>query len=83
MVDKEGRFLKHHVKKYAGRTRDGGYKHPRKTFLRKIEERLNLELGLLTTHFAWQSAATALADAGISITNLKQAGRWKSDAVTE
>eukprot|EP00957_Ditylum_brightwellii_P168728 12842900-Ditylum_brightwellii.AAC.1 len=30
-----------------------------------------------------RSATTALADAGISITNLKQAGRWKSDAVAE
>eukprot|EP00957_Ditylum_brightwellii_P185077 14094115-Ditylum_brightwellii.AAC.1 len=35
------------------------------------------------THFAWRSAATALVDASILITNLKQAGRWKTDAVAE
>eukprot|EP00957_Ditylum_brightwellii_P152178 11585856-Ditylum_brightwellii.AAC.1 len=35
------------------------------------------------TYFGWRSVATALADTGISITNLKQAGRWKSDEVAE
>eukprot|EP00957_Ditylum_brightwellii_P104135 7932814-Ditylum_brightwellii.AAC.1 len=71
MVDKEGRFLKHYVNKYAGRTQDIGYEYPRKFFLRTIEERLNLEPGLLTAHFGRRSVATALSDAGISITNLK------------
>eukprot|EP00957_Ditylum_brightwellii_P117472 8959528-Ditylum_brightwellii.AAC.1 len=73
MVNKEGRFLKHYTKKYAGRTGNIGYDYPRMVFLQTIEDRLNLEPGLLTTHFRWRSAATALADAGISVTNLKQA----------
>eukprot|EP00957_Ditylum_brightwellii_P085472 6501557-Ditylum_brightwellii.AAC.1 len=72
MVDKEDRFLKHYVKNIQG-----GHEIlatlPKKNFLWTIEERLNLELGLLITHFGRRSAATALADAGISITNLKQA----------
>jgi hypothetical protein len=71
MVDKEGRFLKHYVKKYSGQTRDISYDYPRKHFLWTIKIRLNLEPGLLTTHFAPRSAAAALADAGILITNLK------------
>eukprot|EP00957_Ditylum_brightwellii_P207803 15354581-Ditylum_brightwellii.AAC.1 len=83
MVSKEGRFLKHYTKKYATRTGNIGYDYPRTVFLRTIEERLNLEPGSLTTHFSWRSAATALADAGISITNLKRAGRWKSDTTAE
>ena len=36
-----------------------------------------------TTHSFRRSAATALADSGVSITNLKRHGRWKSDAVAE
>eukprot|EP00957_Ditylum_brightwellii_P065044 4933767-Ditylum_brightwellii.AAC.1 len=83
MVNKEGRFLKHYNKKYAGQKGNISYDYPRTVFLRSIEERLNLEPGLLTTHFGWRSAATALTDTGILITNLKQAGRWKNDAVAE
>ena len=36
-----------------------------------------------TTHSFRRSAATTLADAGVSITNLKRHGRWRSDAVAE
>eukprot|EP00957_Ditylum_brightwellii_P160466 12216143-Ditylum_brightwellii.AAC.1 len=70
MVNKEGWFLKNYTKKYARQSSNIGY-------------RLNLAPNLMTTHFGWRSVATALADAGISITNLKRAGRWKSDAVAE
>eukprot|EP00957_Ditylum_brightwellii_P016198 1219006-Ditylum_brightwellii.AAC.1 len=83
MVNKEGQFLKHYTKKYAGQSQDIGYNYPRKSFLQTIEERLNLEPDLLTTHSARRSAAIALADAGILITNLKRPGRWKSDAIAE
>eukprot|EP00957_Ditylum_brightwellii_P206000 15346374-Ditylum_brightwellii.AAC.1 len=83
MVKKKGLFLKHYTKKYAGRSSNIRYDYPRTVFLWTIKERLNLEPDSLTAHFAWRSAATALADTGISVTNLKQAGRWKSDAVAE
>eukprot|EP00957_Ditylum_brightwellii_P102468 7810732-Ditylum_brightwellii.AAC.1 len=73
MVNKEGRFLKHYNKKHAGQSSNIGYDYPRTVFLRTIKERLNLVPHLLTSHFGQRSAATALADIGISITNLKQA----------
>eukprot|EP00957_Ditylum_brightwellii_P067618 5132613-Ditylum_brightwellii.AAC.1 len=60
-------------KKYAGWSSNLGYDYPRKVFLQIIKCRLNLAEDLLTTHFAWRSAATALADGGILVTNLKQA----------
>eukprot|EP00957_Ditylum_brightwellii_P131083 9998736-Ditylum_brightwellii.AAC.1 len=65
--------MKYYTKKYTGRTSNIGYNYPRTVFLWTIKERLNLAPNLLTAHFGWRSAATALADAGISITNLKQA----------
>eukprot|EP00957_Ditylum_brightwellii_P020770 1566012-Ditylum_brightwellii.AAC.1 len=57
--------------------------YPRRVLLQAIDCRLNLAENLLMTHFARKFAATALADGGISITNLKHAGRWKLDAVAE
>ena len=48
-----------------------------------IKEKLGLEQGSLTTHFGRQSGAVALADAGCSKIELKQAGRWDSDSVAE
>eukprot|EP00957_Ditylum_brightwellii_P008705 660693-Ditylum_brightwellii.AAC.1 len=38
---------------------------------------------LLTTLFARKSAATALADVGISMINLKCVDRWKLDKVAD
>eukprot|EP00957_Ditylum_brightwellii_P055782 4226973-Ditylum_brightwellii.AAC.1 len=74
MADKEGRFLKRYVKKHAGRTQDIGYEYPRKSSFGQLKK------GLIWNQ---RSVATALADAGILITNLNRAGRWKSDAVAK
>eukprot|EP00957_Ditylum_brightwellii_P116953 8921154-Ditylum_brightwellii.AAC.1 len=60
-----------------------GLRHPATKFLRIIETKLKLLPYSLTTHFARRSGATSLADAEISTTNLKRAGRWKSTKVTE
>eukprot|EP00957_Ditylum_brightwellii_P174873 13315132-Ditylum_brightwellii.AAC.1 len=43
-----------------------------------IEEKLGLPEKSLTAHFGRRSGAIALADAGISMLNLKHAGRWAS-----
>eukprot|EP00957_Ditylum_brightwellii_P002858 219607-Ditylum_brightwellii.AAC.1 len=83
MVNKVSQVLKHYTQKYAGRSSNIGCNYPRTVFLRTIKTRPNLAPNLLMTHFGQRSAATALADAGILITNLKQAGRWKSDLVVE
>eukprot|EP00957_Ditylum_brightwellii_P122566 9346721-Ditylum_brightwellii.AAC.1 len=43
-----------------------------------IEEKLGLAEESLTAYFGRRSGAIALADAGISMPNLKEAGRWAS-----
>eukprot|EP00957_Ditylum_brightwellii_P113996 8690883-Ditylum_brightwellii.AAC.1 len=48
-----------------------------------IENKLGLEENSLTTYFGRCSDAVALADAGISIQNLKRAGRWASISTVE
>eukprot|EP00957_Ditylum_brightwellii_P020840 1571814-Ditylum_brightwellii.AAC.1 len=48
-----------------------------------IEEKLGLAERSLTAHFGRQSGAVALADAGISMPNLKCAGRWGSTLAVE
>eukprot|EP00957_Ditylum_brightwellii_P113189 8631567-Ditylum_brightwellii.AAC.1 len=83
MVIREGRFLKHYTKKYAGQSSNLSKDYPREVFLQIIKSRLNLIENLLMTNFAWRSVATALADTSILITNLKQVGRWKSEKVVE
>ena len=51
--------------------------------LRHIEGILGLEANTLKTHSWRRSGASALADTGISLINLKKAGRWKSSKVAE
>eukprot|EP00957_Ditylum_brightwellii_P034914 2645680-Ditylum_brightwellii.AAC.1 len=50
---------------------------------RMIEEKLGLIEKSLTAHFGRRSGAIALADAGISMSNLKRAGRWASILAVE
>jgi hypothetical protein len=74
LAKKNGRFLKKTNKVNKKRTRNMGLRHPATKFLRMIETKLKLSPYSLTTHFTQRSGATSLADAGISITNLKRAG---------
>ena len=46
--------------------------------LRKIELFLNLAPKRLSSHYWRRSAATELANSGISLLGLKRAGRWKN-----
>eukprot|EP00957_Ditylum_brightwellii_P080693 6137002-Ditylum_brightwellii.AAC.1 len=48
-----------------------------------IENKLGLTENTITTHFGRHSGAVALADAGISMPNLKRADRWASISVVE
>eukprot|EP00957_Ditylum_brightwellii_P063105 4790407-Ditylum_brightwellii.AAC.1 len=48
-----------------------------------IEGKLGLAEKSLTAHFGRRSGAIALADAGISMPNLKCAGRWTSTSAVE
>eukprot|EP00957_Ditylum_brightwellii_P171631 13066977-Ditylum_brightwellii.AAC.1 len=83
MTNTTGSFLKHYTKLHSGQSRNLVPDYPRSVFLWTIKPRLNLKENLLTTQFARRSTATALADTGISMTNLKRVGRWKSDKVAE
>jgi integrase len=81
---KEGRFFRNWNKKSNGfSTQPTG-----KNTLAKIPFEIATFLGLenpktYTGHCFRRSSATSLADSGISKTNLKRTGRWKSDAVAE
>eukprot|EP00957_Ditylum_brightwellii_P001034 82215-Ditylum_brightwellii.AAC.1 len=52
--------------------------HKAVSFCQMIEKKLELPSNFLSTHFGRHSGATSLADAGISLKNLKRAGRWAS-----
>eukprot|EP00957_Ditylum_brightwellii_P035556 2696035-Ditylum_brightwellii.AAC.1 len=60
-----------------------GVNRPRTKFCRMIEEKLGLVEKSLTAHFGRRSGAIVLADAGISMPNLKRAGRWASTVAIE
>eukprot|EP00957_Ditylum_brightwellii_P150483 11458839-Ditylum_brightwellii.AAC.1 len=60
-----------------------GVNCPRTKFCRIIEEKLGLKEEIPTAHFDRRSGAIALTDAGISMPNLKQAGRWASALAVE
>ena len=49
----------------------------------RVEHLLKLPKGSLTTHSFRRSGATALANAGASLIQLKRAGRWQSSTVAE
>eukprot|EP00957_Ditylum_brightwellii_P016028 1207823-Ditylum_brightwellii.AAC.1 len=60
-----------------------GINCPRTKFCRMIEGKLGSAEKSLTAHCGRRSGAVALADAGISIPNLKRAGRWASTLAVE
>eukprot|EP00957_Ditylum_brightwellii_P157334 11975034-Ditylum_brightwellii.AAC.1 len=60
-----------------------GISCPRTKCCRMIEEKLGLAEKCLTGHFGRRSGAIALADAGISMPNMKRAGRWASTLAVE
>eukprot|EP00957_Ditylum_brightwellii_P186094 14168186-Ditylum_brightwellii.AAC.1 len=55
-----------------------GCNFPSSKICRMIEEKLGLKKNCLTAHFGRRSGAVVLADADISMPNLKRAGRWAS-----
>ena len=75
-----GRFLKNAVKaKYGKIVRKTNMGKGRiDIMLRRIEILLGLEPKVLTAHCFRRSGATALADSGASVINIKRAGRWRS-----
>eukprot|EP00957_Ditylum_brightwellii_P134193 10231126-Ditylum_brightwellii.AAC.1 len=78
-----GRFLRNLSPKVKVCEQNMGINLPRANFFRMIEENLGLKEKSLTAHFIRQSGAVTLADAGIAMTNLKQAGRWASILAVE
>ena len=77
------RFLKNYNSKAGTRTKQTG-----KNMVTKSIHHMCLILGIsdsegYTTHCFRRSAATNLADAGVSLVNLKRHGQWKSDSTAE
>ena len=77
------RFLKNFNSKAKTRTIGTG-----KNMITKFIREMCSILGIVntvgyTTHCFRRSAATNLADAGVSLVNLKRHGQWKSDSVAE
>ena len=73
---KNTRFLKNFNKRTGKRFQNMGRDRINK-ILRRIETFLNLEANSLTAHCFRRTAATMLANSGISLLGLKRAGRWK------
>ena len=71
----DSQFLKNHIKNGLHYQNMGKDKHV--WFLRKIEKFFGWPR-CLTTHCWRRSAATVLANSGISVIGLKRAGRWKN-----
>ena len=79
---KESRFLKNMKNKKSGiRSVNMGESQTKR--LRWIENKLGMKEGSITAHTWRRSGATSLADSGISVINLKRAGRWRSQSVAE
>ena len=78
-----GRFLRNWSNTSKSRVQNMGINRPSSKFCRMIEEKLGLKAKCLTSHFGRRSGAVALADAGISMPNLKRAGRWASTLAVE
>lgn len=77
-----GRFLKNYNVQGKRRIQNTG-KHTVETFVKKCCAILDKSSTGYTSHAFRRSAATNLADAGVSFVNLKRHGQWKSDAVVE
>ena len=72
----DSQFLKNHTKKGLRFQNMGKDKHGK--FLKRIQEYFGWETKCLTTHSWRRSAATILANSGISVIGLKRAGRWRN-----
>ena len=75
-------FLKNYRKDINKRKTKTGWR-TLQNMTARVEELLKLPKGSLTTHSFRRSSATALANAGASLIQLKRAGRWQSSAVAE
>ena len=76
------RFLKNFNKRSGSRIQNCGINNIRK-WIKKMCDMLHIDADGYTTHCFRRSAATNLADAGVSFINLKRHGQWQSDAVVE
>eukprot|EP00957_Ditylum_brightwellii_P127571 9728572-Ditylum_brightwellii.AAC.1 len=78
-----GRFLRNGSVRKEMHEQNMGINCPRTKFFRLIEANLGLTEKSLTAHVGRRSGAISLADAGISMPNLKEAGRWASTLADE
>ena len=76
------RYLKNWVEKNHSRSQNAG-KNTVTRFISRMCEILGVPYDGYTTHCFRRSAATNLADAGVSFINLKRHGQWLSDTVVE
>ena len=80
---RNSRFLKNYNKRSQTRTIGTG-KNKILTFIKMMCQILGKrDSSGFSTHAFRRSAATNLADAGVSLVNLKRHGQWKSDATAE
>ena len=79
---KSPRFLKNFNKRCGYRFQNCGINTVR-SWVKKMCSMLRISEDGYTSHCFRRSAATNLADAGVSFINLKRHGQWKSDAVVE
>jgi len=78
----DGQFLKNFSVTEYVRLRGTGYKKISKMINRACKV-LDIPVDGYTGHCLRRSAATNLADRGVSFVNLKRHGQWKSDSVVE
>ena len=76
------RFLKNWVARSSARTQNAG-KNMIIKWIARMCSILKIDPAGYTTHCFRRSAATNLADAGVSFVNLKRHGQWLSDSVVE
>ena len=79
---KDSRFLKNYNTRSKARHQPTGINKMR-CYIRMACEILRINAQGFTSHCWRRSAATNLADAGVSFINLKRHGQWASDAVVE
>ena len=78
----EEQYLRLYVKKDKERSKEVS-SYMSKSFVKTACDILGVDPTGYTTHCFRRSAATNLADAGVSFVNLKRHGQWKSDSVAE
>lgn len=81
-VDDKTRFLKNYNKRAKARIQNCG-RNTVNNCVRKCCCILKVPLEDFTSHAFRRSAATNLADAGVTLTNLKRHGQWKSPSAAE